>query len=268
MGASFKLLLVGCGKMGGAVLKRILELKLASEIWVVNPSPLLKSYEGSSLRWCKNPTELDPSFQPDLIILAVKPQIMPAVLPLYKHYQTAVFLSLAAGLTLTKLTSLLDGSYALIRAMPNLPASVGQGMSVAIANTAVTSEQKTYADQCLRAIGAVAWIDQEELMDAVTALSGSGPAYVFALCEMMAKSGEALGLSASLASQLARQTVIGSAALLHQSTDDVTTLRQAVTSRGGTTEAALSVLFADEALPDLLKRAMQAAVERSKQLAQ
>jgi pyrroline-5-carboxylate reductase len=179
-----------------------------------------------------------------------------------------VFLSIAAGITIRRLQELLGSGQAVIRAMPNLPASIGKGISVAITNKQISAGQRTLADRLLKTIGETAWVEDEKLIDAVTALSGSGPAYVFALCEAMAKAGESLGLPKDLAARLARTTVIGSGTLLEQSSETAEALRRAVTSPGGTTEAALKHLLAAGGLQDLMLKAMTTAAERAKDLAQ
>ncbi|MGE3624174.1 MAG: pyrroline-5-carboxylate reductase [Bdellovibrionales bacterium] len=258
-----RLLLVGAGKMGGAMLQ-----KLAGQVsaCVVDPAPPpahLKSLKG--VTWLTGPDKIDFHFAPDIVVIAIKPQQMASVLPAYMHFQDAVFLSIAAGQTLARLEGMLGGC-AIIRAMPNLPASIGQGAAVAVANKKVADAQRALADKILGAIGTVAWMANEKLMDAVTALSGSGPAYVFALVETMAKAGEALGLPKDLATRLARQTIIGSGALLAQSAESAENLRKAVTSPGGTTEAALEELLDESGLPDLMLRTMEAAARRSKEL--
>ncbi len=253
--------------MGAAILERIADI---FETTVIEPSAMPAAFASqNNIIWHQTNASLDPTFAPDLALLAIKPQYMPEVLPAYAHYKNCVFVSIAAGITLARLINLLGGDRTpVIRIMPNLPASIGAGMSVAIANTAVTDDQRRLCDQILKKIGAAAWLDDESLMDAVTALSGSGPAYVFALCETMTKAGEALGLPRSLAAQLARQTVIGSGELLRHAPDDAATLRAAVTSPKGTTEAALKLLMAPDGLQPLIDRTMAAAASRSKELAQ
>ena len=154
-----------------------------------------------------------------------------------------------------------------VRAMPNTPAAIGRGITVAVAAKPVNAEQRAIADALLRATGAVEWIDDEALMDAVTAVSGSGPAYVFLLAEELARAGVAAGLPADLAAKLARDTVAGSGELLHRSDLDAATLRQNVTSPGGTTAAALDVLMGEDGMEELMTRAVAAATKRSKELA-
>ena len=199
------------------------------------------------------------------IIFAIKPQKAVEIVPLYARFAQpdSVFISIMAGVTTTKLQQWLGQQARCVRVMPNTPAAIGQGVSVAVG--AVTSLQKDSLEKIFRACGLFCWVEDEAQMDAVTALSGSGPAYVFALCEAMAAAGVAAGLSPDLAMMLARQTLIGSAALLaHQPHDTPTVLRQAVTSPQGTTAAGLEVLLAaDTGLFPLLQQVVAAAAARS-----
>lgn len=260
-----KLLLVGGGKMGGALLQRVASQAISS---VVDPAPKPAPLKSLDVPWLASADKLDPHYAPDIIVLAVKPQQMAAVLPSYARFANSVFLSIAAGMTVARLHAILGNTNAaIVRAMPNLPASVGLGVSVAVANRHVKGAQRMLCDKVLSAVGQTAWIDDENLLDAVTALSGSGPAYIFALTEAMTDAGTALGLPCELAAQLARRTIIGSAALLDKSGESAEALRLAVTSPGGTTEAALKHLLAAGGLPDLMKKAMAAAAQRSKELA-
>ncbi len=265
-----KLLLIGCGKMGGAILRGVSAAQMASEVVVIEPSVQPDDLKQiPNLLWKNSVEEVATTYSPHVILIAVKPQVIAEVLPVYARYKTAVFLSIAAGISLQKLTHILkNSSAAIVRTMPNLPASIGQGMTVAIANVHASDQQKNICDGILRATGATTWIDNEGLMDAVTALSGSGPAYVFALCEAMAAAGEKLGLTQEMAAKLARQTVVGSAALLAQSLEGAEALRRAVTSPKGTTEAALTHLLGEHGLHELLLTSMAAATKRSKELAQ
>lgn len=259
-----KLLLVGCGKMGGAMLRGWRQNETL-DIIIVCPSP---KEESARVKWIDAPDKLDPSFTPDVVVLATKPQQITETLPLYAQHTNALFLSIAAGKTLTHLAHLLGNPRAaILRAMPNLPVQIGQGISVVTANANVTAAQEQLGHTLLESMGSVAWIDDETLMDAITALSGSGPAYIFALCEAMAAAGEKLGLAPELAATLARQTIIGSGALLEKSCATATELRIAVTSPAGTTEAALTTLLANETgLTPLLLRAMTAARDRAHEL--
>lgn len=260
------LLLVGCGKMGQAMLQGWRARDPALRISVIDPAPPPLS-AAHNVKFFRDPAQLPATATFTAIVIAIKPQQLTAALPLYQKFSDSLFLSIAAGQTLGNLAKLLGNNVPIVRAMPNLPASIGQGITVAVANSHVTSAQRQLAHDLLTTIGSVEWVETEHVMDAVTALSGSGPAYLFALTEAMAQAGEQLGLAPTLAAKLARQTVIGSAALLNLSELSPVELRHAVTSPGGTTEAALKILLAKPGLQGLLKDAMQAASERSRTLA-
>lgn len=204
---------------------------------------------------------------PELVVFAVKPQQLEEVVPAYARFRDATFLSIAAGKTIAGLEVLLGPGAAIVRAMPNTPAAIGKGISVACANAHVSAAGRALADAALKAGGAVEWVSDEGLLDAVTALSGSGPAYVFYLTEVMARAGEAMGLAPDLAMKLARQTVIGSGHLLEQSGESAASLREAVTSPGGTTAAALHILRDSGRLQDLMTEALKAAQARGRELA-
>ena len=207
-------------------------------------------------------------FAPAAVVLAVKPQTASEALPQHARYAgQAVFLSIMAGRTIGGMRSLLGDSAAIVRAMPNTPAAVRQGVTVACPGDGVSAPQRTLCERLLQAIGVVAWVDDEALLDPVTAVSGSGPAYVFLLAELMEKAALEQGISPDLARLLARQTVSGSGALLAASPEDASALRIAVTSPGGTTERALAVLMASDAWPAALSRAIADATKRSRELA-
>jgi pyrroline-5-carboxylate reductase len=261
-----ELLFVGCGKMGSALLRGV--APKVDKIVVVKPTPFANEIKSiPHVSWVPAPEQIDPSFHPDAVILAIKPQSMAEVVPLYARYRSSVFLSIAAGKTLHTLAGFLqNGETAIVRSMPNLPASIGAGITVTIANARTSSAQRNLCDEILRATGDVLWIEDEALIDPVTALSGCGPAYVFALVEAMAEAGEKLGLPPDLAQQLARKTIIGSGALLDQTAESAADLRRAVASRGGSTAAALEHLLGDDGLPSLMLRTMQAAAKRAKEL--
>ena len=203
------------------------------------------------------------------IVIAVKPQIASEVMPALASYVGAgtVVVSIMAGQTLGFLEQALSQRAALVRAMPNTPAAIGRGITVVVPNGRVSGRQRELVHALLAATGAVEWIADEGLMDAVTAVSGSGPAYVFLLVEALARAGAAAGLPADLAARLARATVAGSGELLQRSPLDPASLRQNVTSPGGTTAAALEVLAGPHGLDELMTRAVAAATERSRQLA-
>jgi len=201
------------------------------------------------------------------VILAVKPQVILDVVPAYARYGgTATYLSVAAGTPVAALQSRLGADAAIVRCMPNTPAAIGKGMMVVFANRNVTEEAKSFVMELLATSGAVATIDREELMDAVTAVSGSGPAYVFHFVEALAVAAMRQGLEPGPAMYLARQTVIGAAALMEADPQSVTVLRENVTSPNGTTAAALAVLMGEGGLEDLLDRTVAAARRRSEEL--
>lgn len=262
------ILLVGCGKMGGAMLAGWLQRGVAAaDVVVVEPNPVAGLPAG--VRQVSDAAAVPADFAPALVLLAVKPQVMDAVAPAYARYvATGVcFLSVAAGKTIATLNHLLGGSAAVVRSIPNTPAAVGEGITIACANPSVRAEQRTLCETLLSAIGEVGWVEEEGLIDAVTAVSGSGPAYVFWLTECMAKAGEAAGLPADLAARLARATVSGSGILMKHSPESPTQLRKNVTSPNGTTQAALDVLMAPDGVEPLMKKAVAAATRRSRELA-
>ena len=202
-----------------------------------------------------------------MVVLAVKPQVMADVLTGYRRYagQTA-FLSIAAGKTIAFFEQHLAADAAIIRAMPNLPATVRLGTTAVCANAAVNPGQRAMATALLESVGAVHWV-QEGQVDAISALSGSGPAYVFLLEETLSRAAETLGIDPALAVSLARSTLAGSAVMLNGATEPASELRRRVTSPGGTTEAALKILMENDALYTLYTKALQAAVRRAGELA-
>jgi pyrroline-5-carboxylate reductase len=259
-----QVLLIGCGRMGGSLLKGWRESGIVDEAIVVDPA--LPSLPGTTV--VATLAEVAGPL-PMTILLAVKPQMLDAVLPGLKARlpDGALVISIAAGKGLSYFADRLGPSVAVVRTMPNTPAAIGRGITVCCAGATVSPAQRETTDMLLAAVGQVTWTDDESLMHAVTAVSGSGPAYVFLLIEALQAAGEAAGLPSDLAAQLARQTVAGSGELAHQSADDPAKLRQDVTSPGGTTAAALSVLMADDGLSALMKRAVAAATARSEELA-
>lgn len=206
---------------------------------------------------------------PGVIVAAVKPQMMDAVFPPAARLAGpgTLTVSIAAGRTLKSFETHLPANAAVVRAMPNTPAAIGRGITVCVANAHVDPGQRALCDALMAAVGEVAWVDREAAMDAVTAVSGSGPAYVFLLAEALEKAALAAGLEAALARQLARATVSGAGELLAQSDLDASVLRQNVTSPGGTTAAALAVLMAEGGLEELLRKAVLAGEGRSRELA-
>ena len=270
---SASLLLVGCGKMGGALLKGWLEQGVQpGTITVIEPNQktandLARTFAVTVLDGADS---LASDNLPDVVVIAIKPQALDEVLPAYRSLVRpgTVFLSIAAGKPLAGLAQLLGEDAALVRTMPNTPAAIGEGITVACAGAHVTDQQIALCQSLLEAVGDVAWIDDEALMDAVTAVSGSGPAYVFLLAEAMEKAGIAAGLPATLAERLARATVAGAGGLLKTSNETAETLRRNVTSPGGTTAAALEVLTADDGMGTIMERAVLAAAKRSRELAE
>jgi pyrroline-5-carboxylate reductase len=262
------LLLVGAGKMGGAMLEGWLALGMAARnVVVLEPHPAGEIAALTARGLLLNPPRGDIG-EVSALVLAIKPQTAPDVMPTLKPYVGAstVVVSIMAGRTLRFLEQTLPPS-ATIRAMPNTPAAIGRGITVAVPNAKVSGGQRALVDALLSAVGKVEWVDDEALMDAVTALSGSGPAYVFLLAEAMARAGAAAGLPTELAETLARATVAGSGELLARSPLPAATLRQNVTSPGGTTAAALDVLMGKDGLERLMVEAIAAATRRSRELA-
>jgi pyrroline-5-carboxylate reductase len=261
------LVLVGHGKMGQAMLEGWLEQGLdPSQVIVFDPAIVGKV--GTAARQVLNINPDKPG-RADTVVFAIKPQVAKNVLQSMSKVvdKNTLVLSIMAGKSLSFLADNLTPDCAIVRAMPNTPASIGRGITVAVPNEAVTAQQKARADALLAASGAVEWISDEALMDAVTAVSGSGPAYIFLLAETLTKAGIAAGLPAQLAAKLARDTVSGSGELLHRSPLEPSTLRENVTSPGGTTAAALEVLMAADGLDPLMRKAVAAATRRSRELA-
>lgn len=264
------ILLVGAGKMGGALLDSWLARGLPPALLsVVEPSPAPELARLlSAKRIARDP---QPPLLPThaAVVLAVKPQTAPDAIKQIARFvgRDTVVVSIMAGRTLAFLAKHLPKGTAIVRAMPNTPASIGRGITVAVPNARVKSSARDLADALLAATGPVEWIKNEKWMDAVTAVSGSGPAYVFLLAESLARAGVAAGLPKALAAKLARETVAGSGELLHRSDLDAAKLRENVTSPGGTTAAALKILMSRSGLDPLLKKAVAAAAKRSRQLA-
>ncbi|WP_169570147.1 pyrroline-5-carboxylate reductase [Sneathiella limimaris] len=266
----FKTLLVGCGNMGQAMLRGWLNKGFApGSIAVVNKSlDRLGGFQDEGVHCYASSVDIRRGFKPDAIVFAVKPNQIAAISPEYKKYakKGSLIISVAAGIKLAELESSLDQSSAVVRTMPNTPAAIGRGMLVSVANQNVSDEQREICDQLMAACGETAWIEKEEQMDAVTGLSGSGPAYVFYLIEAMKKAGVANGLPEDLALKLAKQTVLGAGELASQSDLCVGTLRENVTSPNGTTAAGLEVLMAEDGLKPLMERTVRAATTRSIEL--
>ncbi|MET0841284.1 MAG: pyrroline-5-carboxylate reductase [Methyloceanibacter sp.] len=263
------LLLVGAGRMGGALLAGWLREGLdPTSVYVQDPTPAPEAAALMASRGIRVRHQAKLPTAPAVVVLAVKPQIIDDVLPTLASAigPSTVLLSIAAGRTLANLAAHLPHGTAVVRAMPNTPAAIGQGMTVACASAEVTRDQALRCNMLLEAVGDVIWMDDESLIDAVTAVSGSGPAYVFLLAECLAEAGVEAGLDPELAARLARATVLGAGELLRRSDLSAAELRQNVTSPKGVTAAALAVLMGKDGFADLLKRAVAAAAKRSREL--
>lgn len=271
------ILLVGAGQMGGALLKGwIAEGLERDRVFIQDPA-----MSSEMAAFCQQhgiaPASASPDMPspPALILLAVKPQMMDDVLPSVEPSvgKDSVVLSVAAGRTLASIAKHFEAGTPIVRAMPNTPSAIGRGISALYGNEAVTPDQVKLCDALMAAVGETVWLDDEAQMDAVTAVSGSGPAYVFLLAECLADAGIAAGLKSELAHQLARATVSGAGELLRRSSETSAQLRRNVTSPGGTTEAAIRVLTnadkenAESPMHDLFRHAVLAAAKRGKDLA-
>ena len=261
------IVLAGAGKMGGAMLSGWLARGLdAKRVVVIEPHPSdeISALVAKGIRLNSSAKEIGAVAT---LVVALKPQMFREAGAMLKSFSgsSTLVVSIMAGTTIAALEEVCGGS--VVRAMPNTPAAIGRGITVAVAAKNVSAAQRAVADALLRATGSVEWVEQESLMDAVTAVSGSGPAYVFLLAEELARAGVAAGLPAELATRLARETVSGSGELLHRSELSSATLRQNVTSPGGTTAAALEILMGGDGMQKLLNRAVAAATQRSKDLA-
>lgn len=265
------IVLVGGGKMGAALAKGWLAAGLAAEeLSIVEPDPERRAALAvlGPIGLAGGAEELGGAGPPRALVLAVKPQTMPAVLPVWAQRTgpDTLVLSIAAGIRLSTLVEAFPAGTGVVRAMPNTPAAIGRGATVLVAHPSARADQRALAEALLAAVGEVHWIEDEELMHLVTALSGGGPAYVFYLIEALAEAGTALGLPASLAERLVRATVAGAGELARASPAPAAQLRADVTSPGGTTAEALKVLMAPEAWPRLLREALTAAARRSREL--
>jgi pyrroline-5-carboxylate reductase len=262
------LVLVGAGNMGGAMLNGWLEAGTdPAAIVVIDPKPSEVMAARLATAGVRCESAAPEGMTAGVLMLAVKPQIMDDVLDGVTGLigPETVSLSVAAGKTLAYFEQRLGG--AIVRSIPNTPAMVGRGITGAVANAAVSAQARDEIERLLSVCGPVEWVEDEGLIDAITAVSGSGPAYVFYLVECMAEAGRKCGLPADLAMRLARATVTGAGELMHRSPDGAATLRQNVTSPNGTTAAALSVLMAEDGLQPLFDSALRAAADRSRELA-
>jgi pyrroline-5-carboxylate reductase len=264
-------LLAGCGNMGYAMLKGWLDSKAlpADDVQAVEPAEALRARASAlGVKVFSSAEEVRSLPAPSLVILAVKPQVMGGVLPSYIRFAQAgsAFLSIAAGIGTPFMLERLGAKTAIIRCMPNTPAAIGKGMLVYCINAHVSGETERFVRRLLTASGRVAKVDDESLIDAVTAVSGSGPAYVFHFIECLTDAGVHAGLPQEIAAELAMQTVMGSGALAAQSADSPGQLREQVTSPNGTTAAALAVLMKDGRMKALIGEAVDAAHKRAIEL--
>lgn len=263
-------ILVGCGNMGFAMLKGWLDSGIlkAKDVYVVEPTEALRDRAaGAGVHAFADADALPGDLKPRMVLVAVKPQVMAKVLPAYKRFASAAtFVSVAAGIPVALFESELGQDAAVLRCMPNTPAAIGKGMLVTYKNANVGDEDEAFIARLLETSGKVARVDEEALMDAVTAVSGSGPAYVFHFIEALTDAGVTAGLPRETAALLAMQTVMGAGALADASTDTPSKLREQVTSPNGTTAAALEVLMGGERLKTLVAEAVEAARKRSVEL--
>lgn len=267
---SGSLLLIGCGKMGSALLGGWLDQGVAADtVMVVEPAmDAERSGLPAGVTLLATADDIPAAFAPAVVVFAVKPQVMAEVVPVYARFVAdgAVFLSIAAGTPIRFFENALGAGAAVVRVMPNTPAAVRRGMSVLCANDQANTDQRKLCGSLMAAVGDTAWLSDEGLMDAVTAVSGSGPAYVFHLIECLTQAGVEVGLEAHLAARLALHTVAGAGELARQSDDDAAQLRVNVTSPGGTTQAALEILMAEGGLQPLMTAAVRAAEKRGREL--
>lgn len=265
---SQNIILVGCGKMGAALFGGLLpNLQSKSQAVIVSPSEKGSEF-GVSL--VKSPLEIPSDFNADIVLFAVKPQIIDTVLPLYKKYATngnTLFVSIAAGKTLQFFTKYLGEKTPIIRAMPNLPALIGCGTTAICANNNVNQEHKSITTSLFASIGSAVWLEDESLMDAATGVAGSGPAYVFHFIECLIKAAIAEGMPEEIAKNLVLNTILGSAKMAATSQHTPEKLKQKVISPNGTTQAGMDILSKDNALENLIKETVRAATKRSKELA-
>ncbi len=260
------ILLVGAGRMGGAMFAGWCARGLAPSV-LLDPS-LPKNLARDHIDiLVSDGASIPKDFQPSAVILAIKPQMATTVIPALKLPPQACVLSVLAGIPISRLASLLATPNPIVRTMPNTPAAVGQGITGAFADPRVSEAQKHLCTALLEAVGDVAWLESESLIDPLTAISGCGPAYVFLLAEILEQAAVEHGLPAALARQLARKTVSGSGALLAGSAEDAADLRKGVTSPNGVTQKALEVLMRAEAWPKTLRDAVKAAIHRAEELA-
>jgi pyrroline-5-carboxylate reductase len=264
------LVLAGCGKMGGAMLEGWLKAGTdPKKIIAIDPKPPIEVMDVLIQHRIRHNPDISTVKDAEVIVVAVKPQVMEDVLPNLVMLKSSkpLILSVAAGKTIATFAKHFGSDAAIIRTIPNTPAAIGRGITAMSANANVSKTQMQLANALLSSTGEVVMVENESMIDLVTAVSGSGPAYVFYLTECLANAGEKIGLPPALAMQLARATVAGSGELMRHTGIDAATLRQNVTSPNGTTYAALQVLMANNGMKQLFEKAIKAAADRSKELA-
>lgn len=262
-------ILVGCGKMGFSMLNAWVQSKRSIEIHAVEPNrDLRENVEQVGVAAYAASCELATEMRPLAVFLAIKPQAFPAVVPDYLRFsgKRTVFVSVAAGVTISRIEALLREPTPIVRTMPNTPVSVREGVMVSVANSHLSVDQKQFIDDLLQAGGLSEWLDREELIDAVTAVSGSGPAYVFHFIECLSEAGVRLGLPRDLSGRLALQTVLGASQLARATSSPMESLREQVTSKGGTTAAGMERLLEHDRLQSLIAMATADAHRRAKEL--
>lgn len=265
-----KILLIGCGNMGGAMLKAWLQKWDAANFCVVAPSKSTRSpLTSQGVLTAANANDIPADFIPDIVMIAIKPQMISDVLPEYKKFADAgaTFLSVVAGKTIDVMEDILGTGAAIIRTMPNTPSAIGRGVTGVVANAHTPAQMKDLCDTLLKENGTVIWLDNEDQIDPLSAISGSGPAFLFHFVESLEAAALNLGLPSDIAPILAKETVTGSAELLHQSTETPTELRINVTSPKGSTEAGLKHLMDEKTgLIDLMQKTTEASTNRAKEL--
>ncbi len=254
-----EILLIGCGKMGGALYDGWLKKDKNAAVTIIDPF-----YKGQGRALAKI-SDLPKNYLPNFVVLAVKPQNIEETIPELAIFKDAVFISIIAGKDTRFFTQYLPQSL-IIRTMPNLPASIGKGITAAVANKELSPAMKSQVEELLAPCGKLLWLNDENLIDAVTAVSGSGPAYIFLFADCIIKAAIELGLDAEVAKTLVFETLKGSVDLAEESGEDLLQLKANVTSKGGTTEAALNVLEKGDIFKKLINNAVKEAHLRAKQL--
>jgi pyrroline-5-carboxylate reductase len=265
---SISVLLVGCGRMGSALLQGWIK-QPGFQFSVVEQNAISAvPSEGVSLQVYADPKEIPEDVRPDVVVFAVKPEVLLTTLAKYARFAEAgsLCLSIAAGVGLSRLEHVLPAKATVVRAMPNTPAAIGRGATVAVPNRYVTASHRRHCECLMGAVGDFVWVEDETLLNLVTAVSGSGPAYLFLLMESLANAGLQAGLPEELATRLAEKTICGAARLVEETGYSPSNLRKAVTSPGGATAAALSILMTESGLPDLMMRTVARAAERAREL--